>query len=131
VATSRASDVAYRVFFGAEGDDRRLAITYSEALGPDPVAVWRDDVQPDLEERSGFQRIGDIEATTYQGYRAADMEWVSDKDGTRLRTFGRGFLIDDHRGYSLRWTTPEEDWDDAANRKALDTFLRTFRVPGD
>ncbi|QKZ23672.1 serine/threonine protein kinase [Streptomyces chartreusis] len=131
VATSRASDVAYRVFFGAEGDDRRLAITYSEALGPDPVAVWRDDVQPDLEERSGFQRIGDIEATTYQGYRAADMEWVSDKDGTRSRTFGRGFLIDDHRGYSLRWTTPEEDWDDAANRKALDTFLRTFRVPGD
>ncbi|WCH96574.1 protein kinase [Streptomyces moderatus] len=131
VATSRASDVAYRVFFGTEGDDRRLAITYSEALGPDPVAVWRDDVQPDLEERSGFQRIGDIEATTYQGYRAADMEWVSDKDGTRSRTFGRGFLIDDHRGYSLRWTTPEEDWDDAVNRKALDTFLRTFRVSGD
>lgn len=131
VATSRASDVAYRVFFGTEGDDRRLAITYSEALGPDPVAVWRDDVQPDLEERSGFQRIGDIEATTYQGYRAADMEWVSDKNGTRSRTFGRGFLIDDHRGYSLRWTTPEEDWDAAVNRKALDTFLRTFRVPGD
>ncbi|MFC5218532.1 serine/threonine protein kinase [Streptomyces coerulescens] len=131
VATSRASDVAYRVFFGAEGDDRRLVITYSEALGADPVAVWRDDVQPDLEERGGFQRIGDIEATTYQGYRAADMEWVSDKDGTRFRTFGRGFLLDDHRGYSLRWKTPEEEWDDPANRKALEIFLRTFRVPGD
>ncbi|MGW5471094.1 serine/threonine protein kinase [Streptomyces chartreusis] len=131
VATSRASDVAYRVFFGAEGDDRRLAITYSEALGSDPVAVWRDDVQPDLEERGGFRRIGDIDATTYQGYRAADMEWISDRDGTRSRTFGRGFLIDDHRGYSLRWTTPEADWDDAVNRKALDTFLRTLRVPGD
>lgn len=131
VATSRASDVAYRVFFGAEDDERRLVITYSEALGSDPVAVWRDDVQPDLQERSDFQRIGDIEAITYQGYRAADMEWVSEKDGTASRTFGRGFLIDDHRGYSLRWTTPEEDWDDAVNRKALDTFLRTFRIPGD
>ncbi|MFE5813533.1 serine/threonine protein kinase [Streptomyces sp. NPDC056479] len=132
LATSRASDVAYRVFFGADGDDRRLTVTYSEALGPDPVAVWRDDVQPDLEERTGFQRIGDIEATTYQGYEAADMEWVSDKDdGTRFRTFGRGFLIDEHRGYSLRWTTPEEDWDDPGNQEALDLFLRTFRVPGD
>ncbi|MFJ7071940.1 serine/threonine protein kinase [Streptomyces sp. NPDC098781] len=132
LATTRAGDVAYRVFLGTDGDDRRLAVTYSEALGPDPVAVWRDDVQPDLEERTGFQRIGDIEATTYQGYKAADMEWLSDKDdGTRFRTFGRGFLIAEHRGYSLRWTTPEDDWNDAANQQTLDVLLRTFRVPGD
>ncbi|MBT2676265.1 serine/threonine protein kinase [Streptomyces sp. ISL-14] len=129
--TKRASDLAYRVFFSADGDERKLAITYSEALGPDPVAIWRDDVEPDLEERSGFQRIGEIEATTYQGYEAADMEWLSDEDGVRVRTFGRGFLIDEHRGYSLRWTTPEADWDDPANQEALDVFLRTFRVPED
>ncbi|QOV33595.1 serine/threonine protein kinase [Streptomyces ferrugineus] len=129
--TKRTGDLAYRVFFSADGDARTLAITYSEALGSDPVAVWRDEVQPDLEERSGFRRIGDIEATTYQGYEAADMEWVSENDGTRLRTFGRGFLIGDHRGYSLRWTTPEDDWDDPANREALDVFLRTFRVAED
>ncbi|GHH14544.1 hypothetical protein GCM10018780_55280 [Streptomyces lanatus] len=131
VATSRAGDVAYRSFFSADGDPRKLTVTYSEALGPDPVAVWRDDVQPDLEERTGFRRIGDIKATTYQGYEAADMEWVSDKDGTRLRTFGRGFLIAEHRGYSLRWTTPEDDWDDPENQEALDVILRTFRVPED
>ncbi len=127
--TTRASDLAYRVFFSADGDARKLAITYSERLGPDPVAVWRDSVEPGLEEWSGFQRIGEIKATTYQGYEAADMEWLSDKDGVRVRTFGRGFLIDDHRGYSLRWTTPAADWDDPANQEALDVFLRTFRVP--
>ncbi|KUL47117.1 serine/threonine protein kinase [Streptomyces regalis] len=131
LGTKRASDLAYRVFFSADGDPRTLAITYSEALGSDPVAVWRDDVQPGLEERGGFQRIGEIEATTYQGYKAADMEWLSDKDGVRVRTFGRGFLIDGHRGYSLRWSTPEADWDDPANQEALDVFLRTFRVPED
>nr|WP_315987402.1 serine/threonine protein kinase [Streptomyces sp. uw30] len=123
--------MAYRVLFSADGDERGLAVTYSEALGPDPVAVWRDDVQPQLEESGGFQRIGDIETTTYQGYEAADMEWVSETDGTRLHTFGRGFVIDDHHGYSLRWITPEDDWNDPENQEALDVFLRTFRVPGD
>ncbi|MFJ8632170.1 serine/threonine protein kinase [Streptomyces sp. NPDC093568] len=131
LGTARASDLAFRVFFGADGDQRRLAVTYSEALGPDPVAVWRDDVQPDLEERGGFQRIGDIEASTYLGYDAADMEWLSDKGDTRFRTFGRGFLVAEHRGYSLRWSAPEDDWNDAENQEALDVLLRTFRVPED
>ncbi|KMS74002.1 serine/threonine protein kinase [Streptomyces viridochromogenes] len=131
VRTTRAADVAYRVTFSADDDPRKLAVTYSERLRPDPVAVWRDDVQPGLEEQGGFERIGDIEATTYRGFKAADMQWLSEKDGTRVRTFGRGFLIEDHRGYSLRWTTPEADWDDPGNREALDVILRTFTVPED
>ncbi|MFJ3290267.1 serine/threonine protein kinase [Streptomyces sp. NPDC086669] len=131
VSTTRAADLAYRVFLGAEGDPRRLAVTYSERLDPDPVAVWRDDVQPQLARSDGFRRIGEIEATTYQGYEAADMEWLSRSGGTQVHTFGRGFLLDDHRGFSLRWSTPARDWDAPGNREALDVFLRTFRVPGD
>nr|WP_100247069.1 protein kinase [Streptomyces viridochromogenes] len=129
--TTRASDLAYRVTFGAEDDPRTLAVTYSERVGPDPVTVWRDDVEPGLRQAGTFRRIGEIEATTYQGYEAADMQWLSKADGTEVRTFGRGFLIGDHRGYSLRWTTPEADWADSANRQALDVFLTTFRVPED
>lgn len=131
VRTTRAADLAYRVTFGADDDPRKLAVTYSEALGPDPVAVWRDDVQPGLEAQGAFERIGDIEATTYQGFKAADMQWLSEKDGAHVRTLGRGFLIEEHRGYSLRWTTPEADWDDPDNREALDVILRTFEVPED
>ncbi len=128
--TTRVSDLAYRTVFGAEHDPRTLAVTFSSRVGPDPVAVWRDDVEPDLEKSDGYERIGDIEATTYQGYKAADMQWLDDDaDGTRIRTFGRGFLIGDHLGYSLRYTTPAADWDDPDNRQALDVFLRTFRVP--
>ncbi|MFG2944003.1 serine/threonine protein kinase [Streptomyces adustus] len=127
--TERATDQAYRVTFGATGDPRTLAVTYSENAGPDPVAVWRDDVQPNLAQDAGFRRIGEIRATTYQGYKAADMEWLADVDGTRVRTFGRGFLLGGDRSFSLRWTTPAADWDSAANRQALDVFLRTFR-PG-
>ncbi|MFF5483264.1 serine/threonine protein kinase [Streptomyces sp. NPDC012935] len=128
--TTRASDLAYRVVFGAEGDPRTLAVTYSERVGPDPVAVWRDDVEPGLKRADAdYERIGDIEATTYQGYRAADIQWLADVDDTRVRTFGRGFLIGDGLGYSLRWTTPADDWNDADNQEALDTVLRTFRVP--
>jgi hypothetical protein len=131
VATSRQEDLAYRVTFGAPGDPRTLAVTYSEAVGSDAVAVWRDDVEPGLEDDPGYERLGDIRATTYQGREAADMQWVEDVDGTRVRTFGRGFLIGEGRGYSLRWTTPADDWNDDANREALDTFLRTFRVHSD
>lgn len=129
LGTQRQEDLAYRVTFGASGDPRTLAITFSKAVGTDPVAVWRDDVEPDLKDHPGFERLGDIRATTYQGHKAADMQWIEQVDGTRVRTFGRGFLIGDGRGYSLRWTTPAADWSDAANQKALDTFLSTLRVP--
>ncbi|MET7454622.1 protein kinase [Streptomyces sp. NPDC005574] len=125
--TTRAADSAYRVIFGADDDPRTLAVTYSEQAGPDPVAVWRDDVEPELQGEDGYRRIGAIRATTYQGHKAADMEWLSTVDGTRVRTFGRGFLLGGGRSFSLRWTTPAADWDDSANRAALDAFLRTFR----
>lgn len=128
IDTTRSGDLASRVTFGAPGDPRTLAVTYSEVVGADPVAVWRDDVEPDLERFEGFRRIGEIEATTFQGRKAADMEWVAVVDGERIRTLGRGFLIGGGRGFSLRWTTPAADWDDKANKQALATFFRTFRV---
>ncbi|MCL6670281.1 protein kinase domain-containing protein [Streptomyces panaciradicis] len=126
--TKRVGDLSYRVTFGAKGDPRSLAVTYSTVLGPDPVAVWRDDVEPELQKEGGYQRIGAIEATTYQGHKAADMEWYSDAGGVRTRTFGRGFLLGGGRGFSLRWTTPADDFGATANQQALKTFLRTFRV---
>ncbi|GAA3245194.1 hypothetical protein GCM10020256_71840 [Streptomyces thermocoprophilus] len=128
LSTTRVSDLAYRVVLGADGDPRTLAVTYSERVGPDPVAVWRDDVEPGLRAADGYRRIGQISATTYQGRKAADMQWVVTDDGARLRTFGRGFLVGGGRGYSLRFTAPADGWSDAGNRQALEVFLRTFRA---
>lgn len=121
-------NVAFRIVFGAVGEPRTLSVTYSQRLRADPVAVWREDVEPALSQADiGFQRIGAIRATTYRGRSAADMEWLSDVEGTRIRTLGRGFLTGRNTGFSLRWTTPAADWNDTANRQALDTFFRTFR----
>ncbi|GAA2321740.1 hypothetical protein GCM10010234_79450 [Streptomyces hawaiiensis] len=122
---------AYRVVFGAEDDDRTLAVTYSDQAGPDPVVVWRDDVEPNLKRADGYDRIGAIRATTYQGREAADMEWTAYVDGTRVHTYGRGVLLGGGRSFSLRWTTPDDDWDKAANQKALRTFFETFRPDSD
>ncbi|GGQ64639.1 hypothetical protein GCM10010250_41020 [Streptomyces althioticus] len=127
--TSRAAEQSYRVTFGADDDPRTLDVTYSEHVGPDPVAVWRDTVEPGLARVGAYQRIGAIEATTYQGREAADMQWITTDDGARVRTFGRGLLLGEGRGFSLRWTTPAADWTDTDSRQTLRTVLRTFR-PG-
>lgn len=128
LATARAADHAYRVTFGTGGDSPTLAVTYSERVGSDPVAVWRDDVEPGLRRLDGFQRIGTVRATTYQGRAAADLEWLSGTGDGRARTFGRGFLLGAGRGFSLRFTTRAAAWDAAAARLALKTFLGTFRA---
>ncbi|MEU1875219.1 protein kinase [Streptomyces sp. NPDC019793] len=125
--TSRVPGGAYRVVFGASGDPRTLTVTHGRSAGTDPVAVWRDDVEPGLARSGGYRRIGEIRATTYRGRAAADMEWLAEGDGTRVRTFGRGFLLGDGHSFSLRWTTPAGDWDDTANERALAAFLGTFR----
>ncbi|MBX7554625.1 protein kinase [Streptomyces sp. NPDC004232] len=118
----------YRITFGAGGATPTLAVTYSEHVGPDPVAVWRNDVEPSLVRLPGYQRVGALRATTYQGDKAADLEWLAGTGDARVHTFGRGFLIGGDRSFSLRFTTPASAWDDAVNRLALKTFLATFRV---
>ncbi|MER5474334.1 serine/threonine protein kinase [Streptomyces sp. NPDC002685] len=125
--TQSSDDLAYRVTFGASGDPRTLAVTYSTQLGADPVAVW-SALEPSLRAVStGYERLGDIQPVTYRGRKGADMEWYSVSQGEQVRTFGRGFLIGDHRGFSLRWTTPADDWDTTANQKALSVFLKSFQ----
>jgi serine/threonine protein kinase len=125
--TQSSDDLAYRVTFGASGDPRTLAVTYSTQLGPDPVAVW-SALEPSLRaESTGYERVGDIRPVTYRGMKGADMEWYSVAGGEQVRTFGRGFLIGEHRGFSLRWTTPADDWDTTANRQALSVFLKSFQ----
>lgn len=131
LATSRAGDLAYRVTFGRDDASPTLAVTYSERVGPDPVAVWRDDVEPGLAGLPGYRRVGAIRATTYQGREAADLEWLSGSGSTRVHTFGRGFLLGGRRGFSLRFTTSAGTWEDEASRLALTTILRTFRAPAD
>ncbi|MFK0064855.1 serine/threonine-protein kinase [Streptomyces sp. NPDC091046] len=125
--TARVPGGAYRVVFGASGDPRALAVTYSRSAGADPVAVWRDDVEPGLARSDGYRRIGEIRATAYRGRAAADMEWLAGEEGTRVRTFGRGFLLGGGRSFSLRWTAPAGDWGDSANERALAAVLGTFR----
>ncbi|GAA3126886.1 serine/threonine protein kinase [Streptomyces echinatus] len=131
LATARSADRAYRVTFGRGGAAPTLAVTYTERVDRAPVAVWRDDVEPELAKQPGYRRVGTLRATTYQGREAADLEWLAGSGAARVHTFGRGFLLGGRRGFSLRFTTPAAAWDDAASRQALRTFLRTFRVPKD
>ncbi|MEU1499991.1 serine/threonine protein kinase [Streptomyces sp. NPDC005732] len=124
--TERSADGSYRVLLGADGDPRTLTVTYSTRLAPDPVAVWSEVDSSLRSDPVDYARVGDIRAVGYRGYRGADMEWLSTTDGVRERTFGRGFLVGERSGFSLRWTTPADTGDSSADRQALDTFLRTF-----
>ncbi|MGW3409246.1 serine/threonine protein kinase [Streptomyces sp. NPDC000888] len=127
LSTNGTSDLSYRVTFGASGDPRTLAVTYSTRLGPDPVEIWAA-LEPSLRsESTDYERVGDIRAVDYRGFKGADMEWISVSDGVRERTLGRGFLVGDSRGFSLRWTTPADEWNDSANQEALDVFFQSFQ----
>ncbi|MEU2557067.1 protein kinase [Streptomyces sp. NPDC013313] len=135
LTTARAADHAYRVTFGAGrspagGASPTLAVTYSERVGPDPVAVWRDQVEPELARLPGYRRVGAVRALTYRTHRAADLEWLAGSGPARTHTLGRGFLLGGGRGFSLRYTAPATAWGDSAGTVALRTFLRTFREPG-
>ncbi|UJA06385.1 serine/threonine protein kinase [Streptomyces collinus] len=130
LSTVRASRLVYRVTFGTGDGSPALAVTHSDRVGPDPAAVWRDDVEPQLRQLPGYQRVAGAVPTTYQGHRAADLEWLSGTGDARAHTFGRGFLLGGGQGFSLRFTTPAAAWNTAANRLALRTFLGTFRPSG-
>ncbi|MFF5022658.1 protein kinase [Streptomyces collinus] len=130
LSTVRASRLVYRVTFGTGDGSPALAVTHSDRVGPDPAAVWRDDVEPQLRRLPGYQRVAGAVPTTYQGHRAADLEWLSGTGDARAHTFGRGFLLGGKQGFSLRFTTPAAAWNTAANRLALRTFLGTFRPSG-
>ncbi|MEU7969289.1 protein kinase [Streptomyces sp. NPDC049097] len=130
IRTESAAEDTYRVTFGASGDPRTLTVTSGVRLAPDPVAVWQS-LEPSLKGTyAGYARLGDIRPVIYQGHKGADMEWLSTVDGVRVHTFGRGFLVGDGRGFSLRWTTPAADAGQAVDQQALKVFLRTFRPTG-
>ncbi|MEU8590072.1 serine/threonine-protein kinase [Streptomyces sp. NPDC048664] len=127
IRTQKAAEGTYRITFGASGDPRTLAVTASVTSSTDPVAVW-ESVEPSLNSTyADYARVGDIRPVTYQGHPGADMEWLSTLDGVRSRTFGRGFLPGDGRGFSLRWTRPAAGAGSAADQQALKVILRTFR----
>ncbi|MFI1207079.1 serine/threonine protein kinase [Streptomyces sp. NPDC020802] len=119
---------AFSVTFGASGDPRALRVTFGRVPSSDPVAVWRS-AEPALRRLNpGFDRIGDIEPVEHSGARAADLEWFADEGTDRTRTLARALIVDTELGYSIRWTTPADEWNTPANQQALDTFLTSFRV---
>ncbi|GAA3787470.1 hypothetical protein GCM10022206_29090 [Streptomyces chiangmaiensis] len=127
IRTESAPEDTYRVTFGASGDPRTLTVTAGVHLGGDPVAIWRA-LEPSLKGAyADYARVGDIVPVTYQGYKGADIEWLSTVDGVRAHTFGRGFLVGAGRGFSLRWTAPGADAGNTTDQLALKVILRTFR----
>ncbi|MFD0392538.1 hypothetical protein ACFQ3Z_06120 [Streptomyces nogalater] len=79
----RVGGLAYRVISGRSGGTPTLAVTYSERVGPDPVAVRREDVEPEPARLPGYRRIGAVRATAYLGRRAAALEWLAGPGSAR------------------------------------------------
>ncbi|WP_159043201.1 protein kinase [Streptomyces sp. NBRC 110028] len=116
----------FHLKFTAEGDDRNLVVTFGRGPEQDPVDGWKRLI-PTIEKLyPGFQRIDDIRRVDYRGWKAADMQWTTAVGKDHLRTFGRGFLVGDGRGFSIRWTTPADDWNAKENKQALGIFLGSF-----
>lgn len=125
-----SSGSRFHIKFAAEGDDRNLVVTFGKGPEQDPVDGWKRLI-PTIEKLyPGFQRIDDIRRVDYRGWKAADMEWTTAVGKDHLRTFGRGFLVGGGRGFSIRWTTPADDWKAKENKQALAIFLSSFEQTG-
>jgi eukaryotic-like serine/threonine-protein kinase len=111
-----------RVYF--TGPDRRLLIIdQTDRPKGDPVADW---TAQEAARRGGYQdyeRIRIAEVDYYDA--AADWEFRYTRDGTRLHVQNRGFVTAADKAYAIYWSTPDHRW--AADRRYLDTFVRTFR----
>jgi serine/threonine protein kinase len=116
--------------FSAPGDPRNLLVDFTNHPGPDSVAAWRvleKSVSRNSRDYSGYHRIGEIRSVQYRGWNSADWEWTFTYRGTRYRTLNRGFIVDGHHGFAIKWTVPAGDWESEKNQRALDVFLTSFQ----
>ena len=114
-----------RVDFDDPGSSRFLRIDTSDTPLPDPYQNWVDYERQFRQGKSGYRLIGIRRVPDYrpsEGWSTADWEFVL--GGTHV--LDRNIRVSSARAHAIYWSTPDSQWNAAANRQILDLAERSF-----
>ncbi|MDQ3951970.1 MAG: DUF1795 domain-containing protein, partial [Actinomycetota bacterium] len=101
-----------------------LRMDWTATPGDDPVAAWEAQSESFGARHEAYREIR-IEATTFQGFPAAEWEYTYADGGAELRAINLGVVTDAY-GYALNFQTPAEDWKES---QALFEAIKESFVP--
>jgi eukaryotic-like serine/threonine-protein kinase len=122
-----ASATANSTDFSDPATGGYVRVDWKQPPGPSAVGAWEDYEPAFAADHAGYERIGEIEPTTYQGFEAATWEFTFEEGGTTIHAVDLGFIVGDDYGFALYMSAPEESWDDLQDE--FETFQATFRPP--
>ncbi|AXI77979.1 serine/threonine-protein kinase [Peterkaempfera bronchialis] len=111
-----------------EYKDWVLIVHQRDDASDDVVADWRTMEQQAHSGWPFYHRIGDIHRADFRGWQAADWEWTYNRDPALKHSLSRAFVVDKKHAYSIRWTTPEDQWNSAEAKQARDVAFATFQA---
>ncbi|SCK37160.1 serine/threonine-protein kinase [Streptomyces sp. WMMB 322] len=105
----------------------RTGLTFSvlDFAGASPLKHWRQ-LEPEVRAKSPGYRNLRMNATTYQGRKAAVWEYTWQGRARTYHALDLGFGTEGERHYALYLSAPDAEW--GGSKKYFDMAVKTFRV---
>jgi eukaryotic-like serine/threonine-protein kinase len=105
-----------------------LLIDQSDHPKPNPLADWEQQAAYRQGTYPGYHLIR-LQSVRYpQAEKAADWEFIYDRNGQAVQVLNRNVLANAAHAYALYWSTPQSEW--AADYHFFQAFAGTFRPAG-
>ena len=104
-----------------------LRVDWTDTPGRSPKRAWVEFEKSYRTRHENYDRIR-IEATNFQGMKAAIWEFTYTDGGADLHALDLGFVTDDARyGFALYWQTTADDWDSL--QSVFEEIRDSYRPP--
>jgi serine/threonine protein kinase len=102
-----------------------LLIDQSDQPKSNPLADWRQQAADRQGSYPGYHLILLREVRYTQAEKAADWEFIYNRNGVMVQVLNRNILANARHAYALYWSTPVSEWD--AFYHYFQAFAATFR----
>ncbi len=102
-----------------------LLIDQSDQPKSNPLADWRQQAADRQGSYPGYHLILLREVRYAQAEKAADWEFIYNRNGVMVQVLNRNILANARHAYALYWSTPVSEWD--AFYHYFQAFAATFR----
>jgi eukaryotic-like serine/threonine-protein kinase len=107
----RAERDGPRVYLRDPGSSAYLLVDQTDTPAADPVADWQQQEPAVARRLTNYERLGEIVALDFRGWRAADWQFVFGREqGTRV--LNRNLVTAPDKAYALYWSVPTSRWEE-------------------